>query len=118
MMTPQEIAVRAVKNAVPGVRVATRMPDPRPDSFVIVSRIGGGAVDWGFRSPRFLVECFARTELGAERLAERVWSRWRNIRGAGVQWASVDNNLARHDDVDPKWSRFQFTATLQLIPQP
>lgn len=117
MRAPQVIAVSALKEAL-GVRVSTRRPSPPPDEFVIVSRIGGGAEDWATRDPRFLVECYAGSEVAAELLAERAWEAWRNARlyAPEVNWSHADNNLTRFDDPDPAHKRFQFTGGLQLKP--
>lgn len=112
-MSMQAIAVKALSSAL-GVRVSTQMPETKPNEFVIISRIGGGADDWATRNPRFLVECYASSELAAENLGEKVWEAWRSLRTPEITWASVDNNLTRFDDPDPKLHRFQFTGGLQF----
>lgn len=115
MRAPQAIAVGALRDAL-GVRVSTQRPASPPDEFVIVSRIGGGSDDWATRDPRFLIECYSRSELSAELLAERAWEAWRNARrhAPEVNWSHADNNLVRFSDPDPSHSRFQFTGGLQL----
>lgn len=113
-MTAQAIVVKAVSEAT-GLPVSTRMPEKnKPDRFILVSRIGGGANDWATRNPRFIVECYAHSELDAEELGERVWEQWRSLRTRFVQRASVDNNLTFFADPDPKLFRFQFTGSVQL----
>lgn len=112
-ISTQAIAVKMLKDAL-GVRVSTRMPDPEPQRFVIVSRIGGGADTWATKAPRFLVECYAPTETAAEQLADDAWDAWRRFRINQVTWASVDDNLTRYDDPDRRFFRFQFTAQLQI----
>lgn len=112
-MTAQATVVKALSGVL-GVRVSTQMPKEKPKEFVIVSRIGGGADDWATRNPRFLVECFADSELAAEALGERTWEAWRRLRTPDIRWATVDNNLARFTDPDPKLHRFQFTGSAQL----
>lgn len=113
MRAPQAIAVSVLTEAL-GVRVSTRKPDPHPDRFVVVSRIGGGNDDWATKDPRFLIECFAKSEFDAESLAESARDAWRNARTPEVLWATADNNLARFDDPDPTLHRFQFTGGLKL----
>lgn len=112
-ISTQAIAVKLLGDAL-RVRVSTRMPDPEPKQFVIVSRIGGGADTWSTKAPRFLVECYAPSEVAAEKLADDAWDAWRGFRSNQVTWASVDNNLTRYDDPDSRFYRFQFTAQLQL----
>lgn len=113
MRASQAIAVSVLTEAL-GVRVSTRKPDPPPEQFVVVSRIGGGNDDWATRDPRFLIECFAENELLAEELAETAREAWRRARTPEVLWTTADNNLARFDDPDPTLHRFQFTGGLKL----
>lgn len=98
-----------------GVPVSSRMPgSPKPQAFIIVSRIGGGMEDWALRNPRFLVECYAHTELAAEALAETVYETWVRMRFAQIQSTTIDT-LTRYDDPDPKLYRFQFTGGVRLL---
>lgn len=113
-MSTQATLVKALNDKV-GVPVSTRMPTSRPERFIILSRIGGGADDWATRNPRFLVECYASKEVEAERLGEQTWEAWRVLRTPEIHWTSVDNNLARNDDPDPKLHRFQFTGGAQFL---
>lgn len=110
------IAVEGLQSL--GVRVSTRKPDPHPARFVVVSRIGGGSDDWATLDPRFLVECFAESEVAAEELALQAFHAWltemRKV--PEVMWAQADPNLTRFDDPDPDLHRFQFTGGLKLKP--
>ncbi|AKK05241.1 hypothetical protein CMUST_15725 (plasmid) [Corynebacterium mustelae] len=115
MKASQVVAVEVLSRGLGGVRVSTRKPDPAPNMFVVVSRIGGGEATIATRDPRFLVECFARSEDDAEDLAEQARAVWRSCRSREIHWAYVDNNLTRFDDPDPKLFRFQFTAGLSLM---
>lgn len=114
MKPAQVIAIQMLSDSLPGVRVSTRKPDPTPDSFVIVSRIGGGYNDWATRDPRFLVECYSNNEVEAERLAEAAHYAWSTARNSDILRAVADPNLTRHEDPDPKLFRFQFTGGLQI----
>ena len=109
------VAVAALKQALPGVAVSTRMPTTRPDRHVIVSRIGGGARTFATSDPRFLVECYARDELAAEQLALEVEHAWKHLRSHGINYASSDDNVAENPSPDPNHYRVQFTGTLQII---
>lgn len=111
----QAVAVRALTMAL-GVRVSTQLPTPeRPDKFIVLSRIGGGSEDWAMKNPRFLVECYATSELDAEGLADEAWDVWSGLRGpAPISTAYADNNLTRYDNPDLKHHRFQFTGGLRL----
>lgn len=113
-MTAQATIVSALHEVL-GVNVSTRMPKKRDGPFVIISRIGGGADDWATRNPRFLVECYALSEPEAERLGEQTWETWRKLRTPKIHWTTADDNLARHDDPDPKLHRFQFTGGAQFL---
>lgn len=115
-MTAQAIAVQVLSEVV-GVPVSTRLPEMKPPQFIVVSRIGGGTSDFALRNPRFLVECYAHTELGAEELAELAHERWHGLRHRLIHRCVSDNNLARYDDPDPELFRFQFTGTMLLRAQ-
>lgn len=113
----QKIAVAALRDALGGVRVSTQLPDSknRPQRFVVLSRIGGGSDDWATKDPRFLIECYATSELDAEELADEAWDAWSGLRGpAPLHRGYADNNLTRYDNPDLVHHRFQFTGGLQL----
>lgn len=114
-ISAQKIAVAALHNAL-GVQVSTQLPDSnRPTKFVVLSRIGGGSDDWATKDPRFLIECYATSELVAEELADEAWDAWAGLRGpAPLHRGYSDNNLTRYDNPDLKHHRFQFTGGLQL----
>lgn len=109
----QPIAVAALAAAA-GIPVSTRKPDPLPERFVIVSRIGGGSTTFATTNPRFLIECYAPTELAAEDLAEHIRTLWCRLRTHGVIYAYDDDNLTRFDDPNPGRQRFQFTGGLTI----
>lgn len=115
-ISAQKIAVAALRDAL-GVRVSTQLPDSknRPERFVVLSRIGGGSDDWATKDPRFLIECYDTSELGAEELADEAWDAWAGLRGPKpLHRGYADNNLTRYDTPDLKHHRFQFTGGLQL----
>lgn len=110
----QLVAVQALGPALGAVRVSTRIPDPRPAEHVVVSRIGGDDPPFGATVPRFLVECYASTELKAEELGEIVRHRWCRLRSRTINWSDADP-LVPYDSPDPGHFRFQFTGSLQIL---
>ena len=111
----QVIAVQALSEALPGVRVSTKIPDPRPIEHVVVSRIGSARPEFGTSMPRFLVEVYAESEVAGERLAEQVHSAWLNLVSHGINLTASDWNLQPFDSPDPNHVRFQFTGGLQIF---
>lgn len=108
------VAVRSLGAAL-GVPVSTQMPTRKPERFIILSRIGGGSGPFGTVAPRFLVECYAPTEVAAEEFGELVRATWRTMRTHGINYGYDDDNLAWFDAPDVDHSRFQFTGGLQII---
>lgn len=111
----QLVAVKALTQALGGVRVSTEIPDPRPEEHVVVSRIGGQSPEFGTSMPRFLIEVYGKTALSTERLAETVHAAWMNLRSHGINYSTSDWNLLPFDAPDPKHIRFQFTGGLQIL---
>ena len=60
----------ATKVTVP---VSTRVPNPRPASFVRVQRTGGAGQNLVQERPVVLVECWAATDTAAWALAVKAW---------------------------------------------
>lgn len=52
-----------------GVGASTRVPNPRPDSFVVVRRVGGTRPNVITDVPVVVVECWAKTDVAASDLA-------------------------------------------------
>lgn len=116
-VSAQRVAVQALTQAL-DVPVSTQMPVRKPEEFVIISRIGDGDLIFGAYTPRFLVECYARSEVAAEELAEWVrycWQRFEVVKPLGINSAQADANLVRYDAPDIDHFRFQFTGSLQIL---
>lgn len=111
----QLAAVQALSQALDGVWVSTKLPDPRPEEHVVVSRIGGQSPEFGTSMPRFLIEVYGKTDLSTEVLAEKVHSAWMNLRSHGINSTTSDWNLVPFDSPDVKHVRFQFTGGLQIL---
>lgn len=107
-------------------KVSTKLP-PSTDaltSFVVLSRIGGDEQNFATDAPRFLFECYARTEIDAEDLANRVravlkWARGREFGGVLVRWTdTAGSGPVKFDNPDAaSHIRFQFTGELFLALQ-
>lgn len=120
-------ALAVVSAALPGVPVATKVPNPLPGRCVRVSRIGGyrrRELD----AMRILVECYASTAAGGPdgpRAEADAYAAWDALRAAadGGPWADRyitgfdGDSLADFPDVDVQDShaRWQFSGTLYLI---
>lgn len=111
----QLAAVQALSQALVGIRVSTKIPDPRPEEHVVVSRIGGQRPEFGTAMPRFLIEVYGQNDLSTERLAETVHAAWMNLRTHGINYSTSDWNLLPFDAPDQKHVRFQFTGGLQIL---
>lgn len=113
----QKIAVLALSEAL-DVPVSTQMPSTRPRRFVLVSRIGDDQAVFGALTPRFLIECYAASELDAEELAEKAracWCDFERTKPHGINSARADQNMVRYEDPSVDHHRFQFTGTLQIL---
>lgn len=108
------VAVQALTAALPDVLVSTNIPTERPDRHVVISLIGGSPPQFGTSTPRFLVECYARGELDAERLALEVEHAWKRLHTHSINRGFSDDNVAEHASPDPDHFRVQFTGALQI----
>lgn len=109
----QAVAIKALSGAL-GVRVSTKKPEKLGDRYVIVQRIGGTSSTFATSNPRFLVQCYAPTELEAEQFGEEVVAAWRALRSHGIVHGYDDHNLVPYADPDVSHVRFQFTGGLTL----
>ena len=123
MTTPLAIIVQTLTKAL-DVPVSTIMPTNRPPQHVIVSRIGSSEPTFGTSISRFLVECFATSQLEAEQLGEHVHAQWLASRGGAIHWIKSDYNLAPYDPPstgsagatgDAGYRRYQFTGSVQFL---
>jgi hypothetical protein len=56
-----------------GTDVATKVPNPRPTTFVRVGRVGGASLNLVQERPLLLVECWGRTDYESWQLAAKAW---------------------------------------------
>ncbi len=111
-MTPTTEVVRVLRAAFPGVQVGTKVPNPRPNRFLRVTRAGGRR-EYGIDHMLLIVECWSRDEGQAERDALAVDDL---LRGAGdlsrIISAWTGATIANFPDPDVPDHRFQVTGTL------
>lgn len=120
-MKPADVEAALVGYLEPilGVRVATRVPNPRPASHVRVGRAGGSRRNLAQENPLILIECWAPTSTAASDLASKAWGALDatcfEIDLAGAVWvseASLGSPVNYPDPDAPGSSRYQFTASL------
>lgn len=62
------VVVEYLRASLPGVAVRTQVPDPRPDEFIRVKRLGGARATVITDRPRVDIHCWSSTEDDAESL--------------------------------------------------
>ena len=92
----QALLRAALAEALPGVEVRTRVPDPRPDRLVVVRRTAGGEANALVDRAGVGVECWAPTEQGAWELADACSRALRRLRFADG-YCSVEEESLRSD---------------------
>lgn len=116
-----EKAVVMALDSLP-VSVGTRVPDPRPASFVRVGVVSGGPLATAVEAPVVLVECWAVGSVAAFDLARDAWALLTSLEKTfvGDAWvlsvqASRPVNLP-----DPLTAsdRYQFPATVRVALNP
>ena len=110
-MRPRDVegqAVALLKAALPGVYVATRVPNPRPVQHVRVRRTGGTGINLVQERPQLLIECWAADSVAAFDLAGDCYVVLdAEFCGPGNRPSSPTNN----DDPNTSSPRYQFTLT-------
>jgi hypothetical protein len=101
-----------------GVPVATRVPNPRPASFVRVKRVGGTIRDVVTDEPLVVVECWAETEIAASDLGRVVRARVFALAqtSVGVDFVRAVREvggLQAFPDPVSESPRYQFTVQIQ-----
>jgi hypothetical protein len=66
------VTIQYIRQALPSVPVYSRVPDPRPDEFVRIERLGGIRRSLILDRPRIDVECWSDSEENAEALVSNV----------------------------------------------
>ena len=111
-----EGALIALLRAVLGVHVSTRIPNPRPDRHVKVTRAGGNRANLVQERPLLIIECWGPDSVAAFDLAADAWSALDAANGTVVNGIALDfptNSLASPismPDPDTSSPRYQFTC--------
>lgn len=113
----EALLVRALPDPL-GVAVSTRVPNPRPDSFVRVSRVGGTRRDYVTDEPIVVVECWAADEVAASYLGRTAHAHvfalaQTDVDGDYVRAVREVGGLQSFPDPLSKSPRYQFTVQLQ-----
>lgn len=104
-----------------GVPVSTKVPNPRPASFLRPYRIGGVRVNMAQERALFNIEAWGADGVAAFELAQLAWSLLDAADGEflapGVWLADGSSGLASpvsNDDPDSGQARYQFTANVTV----
>lgn len=112
----EAVVVACLKGALPGTKVATMVPNPRPDRLVRVTRTGGGRRTVAHDDAMVTVECWDKESADAASLANRVRAHLTNF-------DTQDGFVPREGEVsgpqffpDPLTSnpRYQLTVIVRL----
>lgn len=114
----EAMAVSWLTGKLAGVDVATKVPNPRPDLFVKVSRTGGARRDLAYREARLTFECWALNETDASGLAELGYAHMcaaqaETINGAFVRKVTTTGVPVYFEDPVAQRPRYQFTVAIQ-----
>lgn len=115
------VAVKLLNDRV-APPVSSKVPNPRPATFVRVSRAGGGMSNIVTDRPWLIFECWAPTEAEAEMLANLVGAhlkaaQFETINGAKLLGWSEAGRASFNDPAVPSQSRWQVTGTLGISAQ-
>lgn len=110
--------VRArLETALADATVRVKVPDPRPETFVLVKREGGGKIDPWRDGPGIGVTCWAPTEAEAAKLALRASAAMLALeRVHGVASVTEESLYSDPDPVDsnPRWYGSYTLITYQI----
>jgi hypothetical protein len=100
-----------------GVSVSTRVPDPRPASFVRLRRVGGTRRDLVTDSALIVVECWAADSVAARDLGARTLAHVHEMPDVEVSGASIRRvvevgGLQSFPDPVTDSPRYQFTVQI------
>lgn len=119
MISPTAVCRAVIVAALPGVPVSTKVPNPRPDRFIRLVRVGG-ARGRELDRAMFVVECWALRDIDAEQDALAVSQALRLAPGAGqfaggyvTRWDSM--SVADYPDPEVQSARFTVTGVLNVI---
>ena len=110
----------------PGVKVATKVPNPIPPKFIYVERAGGSS-QWAIDFPLVILQFYAPTDIECERMALEARTALRHAQGAVHAGAIVNSWGAggpnnpwgaggphNFPDVEANRERWQYTGVLGI----
>ena len=113
-----EAALVALLRGPLAVPVSTRVPNPRPTSFVRVQRVGGDALNLVQERPTVLVEAWAATDLASWDLASKAWrilSGREPLESAGVEFGERSLSVpVNYPDPATTSARYQLTTKMTI----
>lgn len=99
--------------------VGTKVPNPRPESFVRLRLVGGSRRDLVTRSALVLFECWAGDTVTASDLGDEVLARvWEmpdiDVQGAVIRRVQEIGGLQSNPDPETESPRYQFTLQIDV----
>lgn len=115
----EAVAIALLKPNLPGVRIATKVPNPVVSKMIRVSRIGGARINALMDDASMLFECWASTSPEAAALAgdvHEILYAARNGSAVGTVRvkATSPTGPVNLPDPDTALTRYQFTCSLTL----
>lgn len=110
----ESLCVSALNAFLTDCQASTKVPNPRPNKLVRVSRIGGPRRNVGMDAPIVLFECWALDEPSAQELGARVRALISSLPEYGYEASGLVNN----PDQETNLPRYQFQAGLFLAATP
>jgi hypothetical protein len=113
----EAVVVAGLAAGLPGVTVATNVPNSRPVKLVRVRRRGGPRRDVVLETPLLLVDCWAAEEVVASdlaRLAAGVFAslQGQTVAGSHITHAEILGGPSNDPDPDSASPRYSFTGQL------
>ena len=102
-----------------GVPVSTKVPNPRPNEFVKVTRVGGSKVRLNADSATLVFECWGATTISASDLGRMARAYvhampGNDVNGKWVYKVTEVGGLAFFPDPNTDLPRYQFTVSIDL----
>ena len=99
-----------------GIEAYAEVPNPRPEVFITVERIGGAPDGFGHDFPELAVQCWAKSMYEADVLARQAAEAMARMPFSvpAVKRAAV-STVYNFPDFEGKHSRYQITASLTAV---
>jgi len=113
----EALAVTYLKAKMPGVTVATKVPNPRPSKLIKVTRVGGSKLRLNADSPVLAFECWGSTTVEASDLAKYARAyvnamAGEKVNGVWVYKVREVGGPANFPDPDSDSPRYQFSVAI------